>query len=69
MRGVGENAIVQPLAAVANAIHDATGIRLYSVPMSPPRVLEALQNSTESPQPLRDLAKDRNEKLEPAEVK
>ena len=28
VRGVGENAIVAPLAAVANAIHDATGVRL-----------------------------------------
>ena len=27
VRGVGENAIVAPLAAVANAIHDATGVR------------------------------------------
>ena len=28
VRGVGENAIVAPLAAVANAIHNATGVRL-----------------------------------------
>ena len=42
IRGVGENGIVAPLAAVANAIADATGVRLYSVPMSPPRVQEAI---------------------------
>ena len=42
VRGVGENAIVAPLAAVANAIHDATGVRLRQVPMSPPRVLAAI---------------------------
>ena len=45
VRGVGENAIVQPLAAVANAIYDAVGVRLYSVPMSPPRVLKALHDA------------------------
>jgi hypothetical protein len=45
VRGVGENAIVQPLAAVANAIYDAVGVRLYAVPMSPPKVLKALQDA------------------------
>jgi CO/xanthine dehydrogenase Mo-binding subunit len=38
VRGVGENGIVAPLAAVTNAIYDATGVRLYSVPMTPPKV-------------------------------
>ena len=31
-----------PLAAIANAIADASGKRLYELPMSPPKVLEAL---------------------------
>ena len=34
--------IVPPLAAVANAVRDATGIRFTELPLSPPRVLEAL---------------------------
>ncbi len=42
VRGVGEVPIVPPLAAVANAIHSATGRRLRDLPMSPPRLLEAL---------------------------
>ncbi|MEE8130614.1 MAG: xanthine dehydrogenase family protein molybdopterin-binding subunit, partial [Vicinamibacterales bacterium] len=42
VRGVGEVPIVPPLAAVANAMHDATGIRFTALPLSPPRVLEAL---------------------------
>jgi CO/xanthine dehydrogenase Mo-binding subunit len=42
VRGVGEVAIVPPLAAVANAVRDATGIRFTDLPLSPPRVLEAL---------------------------
>jgi CO/xanthine dehydrogenase Mo-binding subunit len=41
-RGVGEVPIVPPMAAVANAIYDAVGVRLRDLPMSPPRVLAAL---------------------------
>ena len=44
VRGVGEVPIVPPIPAVANAIHDATGLRLTQLPMSPPRVLAALQS-------------------------
>ena len=42
VRGVGEVGIVPPMAAVANAIHGATGLRLADLPMSPPRVLAAI---------------------------
>lgn len=42
VRGVGEVPIVPPLAAVANAIADATGIRMADLPISPPRLLAAL---------------------------
>jgi len=42
VRGVGEVPIVPPLATVANAMRDATGIRFTDLPLSPPRVLEAL---------------------------
>jgi CO/xanthine dehydrogenase Mo-binding subunit len=42
VRGVGEVPIVPPLAAIANALHQATGVRFQRAPMSPPRVLEAL---------------------------
>jgi CO/xanthine dehydrogenase Mo-binding subunit len=42
VRGVGEVPIVPPIPAVANAIHAATGLRLTELPMSPPRVLAAL---------------------------
>jgi CO/xanthine dehydrogenase Mo-binding subunit len=43
IRGVGEVPIVPPLATVANAMHDATGVRFYQLPMSPPRVLDAIE--------------------------
>jgi CO/xanthine dehydrogenase Mo-binding subunit len=38
VRGVGEAPIVPPLAAIANAVHDALGVRFYDLPMSPPKV-------------------------------
>ncbi len=41
-RGVGEVPIVPPMAAVANAIYHATGVRLRDLPMSPPKVLAGL---------------------------
>ncbi len=41
-KGVGEVCICPPMAAIANAIEAATGKRLYELPMSPPKVLEAL---------------------------
>jgi CO/xanthine dehydrogenase Mo-binding subunit len=45
IRGVGEVPIVPALAAVANAIRNATGLRLTELPMSPPKVLAALTAS------------------------
>jgi CO/xanthine dehydrogenase Mo-binding subunit len=39
---VGEVCIVPPLGALANAIHDAAGVRMDVLPMSPGNVLEAL---------------------------
>ena len=44
VKGVGEVPIVPVMAAVANAIADATGKRLYELPMSPPKVLKALDD-------------------------
>ncbi|MFQ5732614.1 MAG: xanthine dehydrogenase family protein molybdopterin-binding subunit [Planctomycetaceae bacterium] len=42
VRGVGEVPIVPPPAAIANAIHDALGIRMRHLPMSPPNLLPAI---------------------------
>jgi xanthine dehydrogenase molybdenum-binding subunit len=41
-RGAGEIAIVPALAAVANAIYDAIGVRMTELPISPPRLLKAI---------------------------
>ena len=42
VRGVGEVPIVPPMAAIANAIYNAVGVRMTNLPMSPGAVLEAL---------------------------
>jgi CO/xanthine dehydrogenase Mo-binding subunit len=42
VRGVGETPIIPPLAAVANAVSHAIGVRINELPMSPGRILEAL---------------------------
>ncbi|MBT5898669.1 MAG: xanthine dehydrogenase family protein molybdopterin-binding subunit [Rhodospirillaceae bacterium] len=42
VRGVGEVPIAPPMAAIGNAIANATGLRLSDLPMSPPKVLAAL---------------------------
>ena len=42
VRGVGEVSIIPPVPAVANAIYNAIGVRMNTLPMSPGAVLEAL---------------------------
>ncbi len=45
IRGVGETSIVPPLAAIGNAVSNAFGVRMTHVPMSPPRILDALEKA------------------------
>ena len=45
VRGVGETPIIPGIAAVANAVSGALGIRLSQIPMSPPRVLKAIEEA------------------------
>ena len=42
-KSVGEIGIDTPLAAIANAIFNATGARIRELPLTPPRVLAAIQ--------------------------
>jgi len=42
-KGVGEIAIVPVAAAISNAIYDATGVRSYTLPITPERLFNALQ--------------------------
>ena len=45
VRGVGEVPITPPAPAIANAIHNATGLRLRELPMKPGRVLAAIRSA------------------------
>ncbi|RUX49313.1 MAG: xanthine dehydrogenase family protein molybdopterin-binding subunit [Mesorhizobium sp.] len=47
VRGVGETSIVPPLAAIANAVSNAAGVRMTHIPMSPPRILAAIEAERE----------------------
>jgi CO/xanthine dehydrogenase Mo-binding subunit len=42
-KGIGEPSLVGAAPAIANAIHAATGVRLTTLPMTPERVLDALE--------------------------
>ena len=42
-KGAAEVNICPPMAAIANAIERATGRRLTELPMSPPKVLAAIE--------------------------
>lgn len=44
VKGVGEIPLVPPLAAVTNAVSHAIGKRMCELPMSPPKVLAAIEN-------------------------
>jgi CO/xanthine dehydrogenase Mo-binding subunit len=45
VRGCGEVPIIAPMAAIANAIENAIGVRLFQQPLSPPRVLKAIDEA------------------------
>ena len=42
VRGVGETPIVSPPAVLADAVYRAVGVRMYNLPMSPDRILQAM---------------------------
>ena len=45
LRGVGEAPIIPPLPAIANAVSNAIGVRVNTLPITPAAVLEALQTN------------------------
>ena len=44
VRGVGEANIVPPLGALANAIHDAVGVRITDLPITAEKILVGLKS-------------------------
>jgi 4-hydroxybenzoyl-CoA reductase alpha subunit len=47
----GQGPLLPVIPAVANAIYDAVGVRIDEVPMSPPKVLKALQAKAKGKEP------------------
>jgi CO/xanthine dehydrogenase Mo-binding subunit len=41
-KGVGEQALIPTAPAILNAIHHATGVRIYRVPVTPDRLRAAI---------------------------
>jgi xanthine dehydrogenase YagR molybdenum-binding subunit len=40
--GIGEPANIATAAAIANAVYNAIGVRMYEIPITPPKILAAL---------------------------
>jgi CO/xanthine dehydrogenase Mo-binding subunit len=45
-KGVGEPSVCSVAPAIANALYDAVGIRIYDLPLTPEKVLKALKEKT-----------------------
>lgn len=48
-KGVGEPALIPTAAAIANAVYNAIGVRIYDLPLTPERVLSALAGQEAAP--------------------
>jgi carbon-monoxide dehydrogenase large subunit len=48
-RGVAEHPMISVPPAIANAIHEATGVRITELPLSPERVFLAIKSKTGQP--------------------
>ncbi|MEN8221619.1 MAG: molybdopterin cofactor-binding domain-containing protein [Acidobacteriota bacterium] len=46
VRGLGEMPVVPTIGSIANAIHDAIGIRFYSTPITPEKIIKALETNS-----------------------
>jgi aldehyde oxidoreductase len=42
-KGVGEPALIPTAPAIVNAVYNATGVRVYEIPLTPERVLKAIR--------------------------
>jgi CO/xanthine dehydrogenase Mo-binding subunit len=47
-KGIGEPALTPAAPAVANAVADAIGVRIHELPLTPQRVLAALESAKEA---------------------
>ena len=42
-KGVGEPPIMPPVALIANAVYDAVGVRILDLPITPEKIVRAIQ--------------------------
>jgi CO/xanthine dehydrogenase Mo-binding subunit len=47
-KGIGEAPVVGAPAAIANAVHSATGVRIRTLPMTPPRIWAAIRGGRDA---------------------
>jgi xanthine dehydrogenase molybdenum-binding subunit len=47
-KGIGEGALNPVAGAIANAIHNALGIRFFELPITPSKVIKALKEKEDS---------------------
>ena len=45
VKGIGEPAIIPTAGAIANAVYNALGVRIKSLPMTPDKILNALYSN------------------------
>ena len=50
MGGIGEPGVAPVIGAVANAVYDAVGARMFRAPFTPERILAALGKNTATPE-------------------
>jgi CO/xanthine dehydrogenase Mo-binding subunit len=48
VRGVAEISVVPPMGAISNAIYNAVGVRMRSLPMAPHKIVKALSEKNGS---------------------
>jgi CO/xanthine dehydrogenase Mo-binding subunit len=48
-KGAGETGALTVAPAIANAIHDAAGVRIRDLPITPEKVLRALEEKRQNP--------------------
>jgi len=51
VKGIGEPAMIPTIPAIMNAIYDAVGVRITTLPATPERVLEAIKAQERMPSP------------------